>query len=277
MKNTRLRSRTSAFTLIELLVVIAIIAILAAILFPVFAKVREKARQISCTSNLKQLGLAVTQYVQDNDEHFPGGTATGTGTGPGEGWAAQIYPYVKSTGVYKCPDDSTSGTNSTPPVFPVSYGINDNICYPNMGLSSLNGDSKTVLLFEVTNALAPITTPYNGTIGDNVSPSADGNTEGYTGVAGSQYATGLPSGALVSDVGTGTGHFPALTGRHTDAAIYAFADGHAKFVRPTGISTGGENSTDGNCGTFPGFPSAVGSAASPDCSAQGLVGTYSAQ
>jgi len=59
------------FTLIELLVVIAIIAILAAILFPVFAKVREKARQTSCLSNEKQLGLAITQYVQDYDEKLP--------------------------------------------------------------------------------------------------------------------------------------------------------------------------------------------------------------
>ncbi|MCW3060774.1 MAG: prepilin-type N-terminal cleavage/methylation domain, partial [Capsulimonas sp.] len=68
--------RNDGFTLIELLVVIAIIAILAAILFPVFAKAREKARQTTCASNLRQLGLAMLQYVQDNDETFPFGATT---------------------------------------------------------------------------------------------------------------------------------------------------------------------------------------------------------
>ena len=69
--NLSSRSRTSAFTLIELLVVIAIIAILAAILFPVFAQAREKARQTSCLSNMKQIGLGLLMYTQDYDEQFP--------------------------------------------------------------------------------------------------------------------------------------------------------------------------------------------------------------
>src|SRR6187549_594984 len=84
------------FTLIELLVVIAIIAILAAILFPVFAQAREKARQTACLSNEKQLVLGVLQYVQDYDEVFPSRSRDGINWIPA-GWASITYPYVKST------------------------------------------------------------------------------------------------------------------------------------------------------------------------------------
>src|SRR5665213_963172 len=101
------KSSRSGFTLIELLVVIAIIAILAAILFPVFAKVREKARQTSCLSNEKQLGLGLIQYAQDNDEFFVCGINANGDPVNGKGWAGEVYPYVKSTSVYHCPDDPT--------------------------------------------------------------------------------------------------------------------------------------------------------------------------
>jgi prepilin-type N-terminal cleavage/methylation domain-containing protein len=79
------------FTLIELLVVIAIIAILAAILFPVFQKVRENARRASCESNVHQLALAVTQYNQDNEERMPVGHDPNN---PRRGWAGGVYSYV---------------------------------------------------------------------------------------------------------------------------------------------------------------------------------------
>ena len=122
------------FTLIELLVVIAIIAILAAILFPVFARAREKARQTSCLSNLKQLGLGMLMYVQDYDERFPSGPySAGGAAGPlwdgdtiHNGWAWMVYddpthgrpavpshiylrdiinPYVKNNQLWLCPSE----------------------------------------------------------------------------------------------------------------------------------------------------------------------------
>src|SRR5215212_3362705 len=111
----RAMKRRSGFTLIELLVVIAIIAILAAILFPVFAQAREKARQATCLSNCKQIGLASNMYVQDYDETFPGhdwpkgngrfALPDGRAFEGHVGWAAQFYPYVKNQNVYVCPSD----------------------------------------------------------------------------------------------------------------------------------------------------------------------------
>ena len=113
MKTSHFSTRSqkaSAFTLIELLVVIAIIAILAAILFPVFARARESARRSSCSSNLKQIGLAAIQYSQDYDEkwmpwedayRFPGGAPSS--------WDLTLQPYMKSTQVITCPSDSSGG------------------------------------------------------------------------------------------------------------------------------------------------------------------------
>ena len=96
-------SRSSGFTLIELLVVIAIIAILAAILFPVFAQAREKARQVSCVSNQKQIGLALMQYVQDYDETMPPRFALTTSPTPRQvTWRELIQPYMKNAEVLKC-------------------------------------------------------------------------------------------------------------------------------------------------------------------------------
>src|SRR5579862_9418927 len=92
--------RQKGFTLIELLVVIAIIAILAAILFPVFAQAREKARAISCASNEKQMALGVLQYVQDYDETWPIGDSWGGGFNYDKSWVGLIQPYIKNLNIF---------------------------------------------------------------------------------------------------------------------------------------------------------------------------------
>jgi prepilin-type N-terminal cleavage/methylation domain-containing protein len=127
------------FTLIELLVVIAIIAILAAILFPVFAKAREKARQTSCLSNTKQLCLSFLMYVQDYDEVFPGRVMAPT---PAVSWVALIYPYTKNSQLFRCPsydvrytryaDEGSSGTTT-----PIPSNMGYNFC----GVGGATGQS----------------------------------------------------------------------------------------------------------------------------------------
>ncbi len=98
--------RTTRFTLIELLVVIAIIAILAAMLLPALAQAREKGRQASCTSNLKQIGLAGFMYADDYKEYFPC-HGCGWGNGGETCYAEKIYPYTKDVKIFCCPSDTT--------------------------------------------------------------------------------------------------------------------------------------------------------------------------
>jgi len=237
--STLIQRGRSGFTLIELLVVIAIIAILAAILFPVFAKVREKARQTSCLSNEKQLGLGFTQYVEDYDEHWPCDGAKTTNS-LGYGWAGQIYPYVKSTGVYGCPDDLQNSQGGEPIV---SYSANlsllrtdpqTNSYDPHTGqaIATETAPANTVILTEVTGIYANITSPtelpaYNGVLssvtnGTNyVYPFADeapGGTE-TTGPLGGNPQTGNVA-------------------RHTNGSNFLMCDGHAKWLNPGSVSPG---------------------------------------
>ena len=275
-----LKRQHHGFTLIELLVVIAIIAILAAILFPVFQKVRENARRASCQSNLKQLGLAFVQYSQDADEKYPGGTAPvgDYNYGEGTGWAGQIYSFVKSNGVFVCPDDSYEI---------ISYGYNQNIATGGTGtvpgtpaaLADFSASTQTVLLDEVScwgNGYALPSVP-----GETVSPIADGLAWANPGSAGSgprpQCNLGACNIGTDNAVGILAGNPGAVGGgtqrpRHSDNANYLMADGHVKWLRGSSVSPG-RNAADPNADQSP--PTANNdSTAAGTARSSGIYGNY---
>jgi prepilin-type N-terminal cleavage/methylation domain-containing protein len=251
------RKSAAGFTLIELLVVIAIIAILAAILFPVFAQAREKARAISCLSNTKEVGLAILQYVQDYDESMPSGVYTPALTLPGLAWAGQTYPYMKNVQVYKCPDDSTAnigpGGNTfiADPKEAVSYVYNYNIPAFAPALAALNAPASTVLATEIRGDVAEVSVA-NEWSGTGFAPAA------YLQSAASDGLTQLvcePNGVVPSNVQLDTGvlggwqyHAPpypniwylraTFGGRHTDGANYIAGDGHSKWLKNNAVSCG---------------------------------------
>jgi prepilin-type N-terminal cleavage/methylation domain-containing protein/prepilin-type processing-associated H-X9-DG protein len=190
--------KRSGFTLIELLVVIAIIAILAAILFPVFAKAREKARQSSCLSNLKQLALGVLQYAQDYDERFPMAVAGGP-TPPVYLFPELIDPYLKNTQIWQCPSKMNALTLSALGKGNVGYSVD-------LGTPMPSGSNR---LFG-----APALGTYSCSLGAVDQPST---TAMMCDVAGSVTA------AFVISI--------AEDPRHNDGANYAYVDGHCKWNR----------------------------------------------
>jgi prepilin-type N-terminal cleavage/methylation domain-containing protein len=246
----------SGFTLIELLVVIAIIAILAAILFPVFAKVREKARQTACLSNMKQIGLGFAQYTQDYDEMMPCGIQqkSGPGNDSGIGWAGQIYPYVKSVGVFTCPDDATKPPANTN-FMVISYAMNQyfDVASGNQpfvaSLAQFDSPANTVALVEITNAIV------NPNLSPDVSSPTAGGWPGWF-PAGVGVSPGLPqyaTGNMGVPFGNLAGTPFAQPARHTLGANYIAADFHAKWIRSTLISNGAPaatNQTPANTSTW---------------------------
>ncbi|MCE5238908.1 DUF1559 domain-containing protein [bacterium] len=141
------------FTLIELLVVIAIIAILAAILFPVFAKAREKARQTACLSNVRQLGTAVMSYAQDYDEMIPPHDDGDSGITDWRWYTFQmrLNPYVKNYQILKCPSDSGYTAPPTASGRWWSYGFNaGELGYSGLALARAVVPAETLVLFDAT-------------------------------------------------------------------------------------------------------------------------------
>jgi prepilin-type N-terminal cleavage/methylation domain-containing protein/prepilin-type processing-associated H-X9-DG protein len=240
-----MQRQTHAFTLIELLVVIAIIAIIAAILFPVFAQAREKARSISCLSNQKQVGLALTQYVQDYDEVYPqehpgtnnpavddnNGQLESTDYGsPFE----KIMPYVSrgnatntaslTQQLFTCPDDSdphgqTLGvacTSTAPAPGVTSYLINAYFLF-GATLAQVQEPASTVYLVERNSKFCDVHIhPWLGEIYD---------VNGYAG----QVEGNMPPNTTC--VPNPDSQYAVASERHQQGANYGFADGHAKWER----------------------------------------------
>ncbi len=159
------RGFSKGFTLIELLVVIAIIAILAAILFPVFARAREKAKQSSCQSNLKQMGIAMLMYVQDYDERFmrSAGYREPTEVLPEGGhdyWWECIMPYMKNEQILACPSDTDTALRSggqSSNAHDIDYAVNTFLAYDEM--ARIATPAARVALVESSNNYARLRNP----------------------------------------------------------------------------------------------------------------------
>jgi prepilin-type N-terminal cleavage/methylation domain-containing protein/prepilin-type processing-associated H-X9-DG protein len=197
--------RTTAFTLIELLVVIAIISILAAILFPVFAKVREKARQTACTSNEKQLALGVLMYAQDNDEVLPPVAVKDIAANVIL-WPVMLEPYTKSAGLRICPSDSGETHNS--------YGLNE-ITFADLTDTGAP-PSKTLAAFQ---------TPSDTLMLGELGMGSEGNLNDFTTVRHGSYKLTAP------DVDLNDTADARPSARHTDRTNIALMDGHVKSLR----------------------------------------------
>ena len=216
----RSKGSRNAFTLVELLVNITIISLLAAILFPAFSRVRETARRSTCGSNLKQIGLGLTQYTQDYDDQMPARSA-------GAGGVLQniLQPYVKSYQIFQCPSNpqNTRPMNDDPDgLARVSYAPNTrkiDLGFDNGGIFAWNHlGAENYVSVPLASITSPSTTialcEVNGTTSDFML------NRGY-------FATMSNCRASASDPPA-----PCLSSHHLKTGNYLFADGHVKALQP---------------------------------------------
>ena len=238
MSLNAVKSVKRGFTLIELLVVIAIIAILAAILFPVFAQAREKARSISCLSNQRQVSLGLLQYLQDADEKFPVsfGVVTFGSNNYIQNWASDyntpdgkvggiLQPYMKSNQVATCP----SATKGTGPG--LSYMLNDYIA--NKSQAIMAAPSSTILTAESSVA----------SVDQKITDVPLHNAVGHA-IAGAPGVAAIPSPVTLTDIGNNVYGNILMdqskfddAARHQNGGNFSFGDGHVKFVKLTWDTT----------------------------------------
>lgn len=225
------RPRFSAFTLIELLVVIAIIAILAAILFPVFAQAKAAAKKTQCLSNMKQIGVALTMYIQDTDDTYPNRRFEPFGTVEAanyddNSWRTVIQPYAKSTQIVECPANPDRDTPSWDPEFKISYagnftdpanltaydkgrGLFGQQRSPGVNGSEIAFPSDLISIIEIEKI------PY-------VTWCVDRNDLSYT------WTYGKYNGQTISKV-----YSNVMFLGHTGQTNFVFTDGHVKSMKPT--------------------------------------------